>query len=61
MRDHPVIELMEQTGYPDGREPAYPVCPVCGREADTFYEDSDGNIVGCDECIKKVDAWEIGA
>lgn len=36
----------------------WPICPVCGRETDTFYKDKDGDIVGCDECIRSVDAWE---
>lgn len=35
-----------------------PVCPVCGEETDTFFKDYDGAIVGCDNCIKPVDAWE---
>ena len=30
--DHPVIRNMEATGYPDGKYPKYPRCPVCGRE-----------------------------
>lgn len=36
----------------------WPICPVCGKETDTFYKDKDGDIVGCDECIQSVDAWE---
>lgn len=35
------------------------VCPVCGTEnVDVFYEDMNGDIVGCDECITKLDAWD---
>lgn len=30
--DHPVIRNMKATGYPDGKEPQYPHCPVCGKE-----------------------------
>lgn len=37
----------------------YPVCPVCGAQAQTFYRDSLGQIFGCDECIKAVDWSEI--
>lgn len=29
--DHPVIRNMEATGYPDGKEPDYPHCPVRSR------------------------------
>ena len=56
--DHPVIQNMERTGYPDGKEHTYPHCPVCSAECDTIYKNSDGDIVGCDECISTADAWE---
>lgn len=56
--DHPVIRNMERTGYPDGKEPEYPICPVCDQETDTYYKDKHGDIVGCDNCIKTCDAWE---
>ena len=55
--DHPVIRNMEQTGHPDGREPKFPICPVCGAETDTYYK-CDMEIVGCDECVSSVNAWE---
>ena len=35
-----------------------PICPICGAETDTFKRDYFGDIVGCDECIKEVDAWD---
>ena len=35
-----------------------PRCPVCGEETDTFKKDYYGDIVGCDHCIKDVDAWD---
>ncbi len=56
--DHPVIRNMERTGYPDGREPRWPVCPVCGAETDTFYQGRDRAVMGCDRCVGVVDAWE---
>ncbi len=55
--NHPEIENALRTGYPHG-EPAYPQCPVCEAEADTFFKDHSGTIVGCENCISKVDAWE---
>jgi hypothetical protein len=55
--DHPVIRNLELTGYPDGQEPSYPICPICHEEADTFYVDPDEQIIGCDNCIKTRDAW----
>lgn len=56
--DHPIIRNMERTGYPDGKEPAYPRCPICGAECETIYKNSDHDIVGCDACVETMDAWE---
>lgn len=56
--ENPIVQNMERTGYPDGKEPEYPVCPVCGHGTDTIYVRDDGDIVGCDWCIAKKDAWE---
>lgn len=39
-------------------EPPLPRCPICGAETDTFCKDKNGDIVGCDECVSTVDAWE---
>lgn len=57
--DHPVIQHMEQTGFPDGREPVEPRCPVCGADAETFYQARTGQIVGCDCCLTTKEYWEI--
>lgn len=35
-----------------------PRCPVCGEEADSFYKDKWGKIVGCPECVQEVTSWE---
>ena len=56
--DHPVIRNMERTGWPDGEEPSWPVCPVCGAETDTFYQNKYRVILGCSECVHTRDAWE---
>ena len=56
--EHTVTQNMERTGYPDGKEPSFPHCPICGAGTDTFYKDKYGDIVGCDECVSTVDAWE---
>ena len=57
--DHPVIQNMERTGHPDGKEPEWPRCPVCGEEADTFYYSKQHHeIVGCGDCVREKDAWE---
>lgn len=56
--DHPIIRNCERTGYPDGKEPPHPVCPVCGEECDTIYKSRSGIIAGCDVCIVTQDAWD---
>lgn len=55
--NHPTIANMERSGYPDGREPPRPHCPICGAEVDTIYTDG-ANVQGCPECILTVDAWD---
>lgn len=35
-----------------------PICPVCGKECETYYFDRYGDIIGCDECITYGDAIE---
>ena len=52
------LSRTERTGYPDGKEPTFPICPVCGEECEEIFRDKDLNIVGCDICIKQSDAWE---
>lgn len=46
---------------PPVEPPAYtcPRCPVCGLETDKLLRDRCGNIVGCPECVKEVDAWTL--
>lgn len=44
--------------YEPPAEPTPPVCPVCGAETDTFMRDHYGEICGCDNCVKPVDAWD---
>lgn len=57
--DHPVICNLERTGYPNGKEPVYPICPVCGEECETIYVDMYGQHIGCDICVTTKDAWEV--
>lgn len=55
--EHPVIDNLLRTGWPDGREPEMPVCPICGKECDTFFL-TEGQIIGCESCISVVDAYD---
>lgn len=56
--DHPVIRNCERTGWPTGKEPDYPVCPVCDDEPSTVYFDTLNNLIGCDTCIEKYSTEE---
>lgn len=56
--DDPIIRMMERTGYPSERYQDEPRCPVCGELCETLYKDRYGDIVGCDECITTLNAWE---
>lgn len=53
--ENPIITWTERYGPPDI---PWPRCPVCGEETDTFYRDREFDIIGCDNCIHSVDAWE---
>ncbi len=54
--DHPVIENMERTGYPDGEEPVTYRCPVC---RDCIYHGNylytiEGEVLGCEFCVSSI-------
>jgi hypothetical protein len=55
--EHPEITNARRTGYPH-REPKYPHCPICCKECETIYWSKFGEVVGCDECLEKQDAWD---
>ena len=57
--EHPVITNLERTGYPDGKEPVYPTCPVCGEKCETIYADRMGDVFACDVCVIQTDSWEV--
>lgn len=44
-------------GYPR-RPREEPRCPVCGRWCQTVYVRL-GEALGCEKCVRAVDAWEI--
>ena len=56
--DAPDIRRTEATGWPV--EARWPVCPVCGAEGcGVFYRDGAGEILGCEDCVAELDAWEL--
>lgn len=60
LRDHPVIEALCRTGYPDGKESKEMLCPICGEDAEVFYTpDKSWEIVGCDRCLSTRYYWEF--
>ena len=52
--DAPWIREAEMYGMPSP-DPVH--CPHCGKECETIYTE-DGDVIGCDKCIKSHDAWD---
>lgn len=57
--DDPIVRNMERTGFPDGKEPEEPRCPVCGALCETIYAFKDFEVVGCDICLTVKDAYDV--
>lgn len=49
--DAAYIRNLRNTGYRDGKDPTYPVCPICDQTCETIYISADNEIVGCDQCM----------
>ena len=56
--DDPRIRDAEMYGMPPYDDGPDPVCPICGKDCETIYMDKDGDVFGCDQCIRTKDAWE---
>ena len=55
--DAPWIREAEVYGMPEA-ETIY--CPICGAEdPEDLWTDSDGEVVGCECCLKRVDAYDF--
>lgn len=54
MRD---FDLPERPLEPPEPEPQ-PCCPWCSEECEHLYRDRTGEIVGCENCVDTLDAWE---
>ena len=39
-------------------EERHPRCPFCGEECEGYYCWPNGAIIGCENCVEEVDAWE---
>ena len=56
--DNPIIRNCERYGYPDGEEEVC-YCPICHSEnPETFYFDDFDNMIGCNLCVHKKDAYD---
>ena len=59
--DAPWIRDAEINGYPEAEDIKYS-CPVCGAdEPEDFIIDDSGDIIGCDCCCKRRNAYEYMA
>lgn len=46
-------------GCPNHPDPVI-VCPICGQECEDLYVvESTGDVVGCDQCVRKKDALDV--
>ena len=55
--DAPWIRDAEDHGI-EGYDGPDPICPICGsKTCDQVYLDKDGDPVGCENCLKRVDIW----
>lgn len=58
--DHPDIARCLCTGYAHPIQET-PRCPFCNAEVDSYLKSKiSGEIVGCENCVPSVDAWEEG-
>lgn len=53
MRD---FDLPERPLEP--KQPFEPHCPCCGDECETLYRDYLGRVIGCENCVEALDAYE---
>ena len=37
---------------------AVPICPICFAECEYIYYDKDREILGCDNCVNRDDAYD---
>lgn len=49
--DAAYIRNLRNSGYRDGKDPTYPVCPICEQTCETIYISADNEIVGCDQSM----------
>ncbi len=58
--DAPWIREAETKGYPPDMVPD-PVCPVCGAKDPDYIYKMDNSVIGCSECIERMDAgdWAV--
>lgn len=44
--------------YPSPPEQTMPICPECGEECETIYRGRDGQILGCENCVDALNAYD---
>lgn len=55
--DDPRIVMAERYGV-DGGGTKYVTCPVCEEECSDIWLDGNGEAVGCNRCMRRVDAFD---
>ena len=49
--EHPDIRRAERTGYVG--EDIDLICPICHEACEILFEDINGIVFGCDECVTR--------
>ena len=44
--------------YPEPPDQDMPRCPECGEECETIYRGRDGQILGCENCVEELNAYD---
>lgn len=50
--DHPIVANLLRTGQPTTKQPVEPLCPVCNEDSEFFFVNKNGDVVGCERCLK---------
>ena len=59
--DAPDIARAERTGLKPSEVPFDDdcvECPICGELCESIYTDFDGDVCGCNQCLRRMDAYE---
>lgn len=54
--DAPWIRDAERYGVPEEERPC---CPICGSDESDYFYVVDGEVVGCEACVSKIEVYDL--